>query len=126
MLKASLDDARHLWGVETPEQVLEHVRSYAPWLVVITDGSRGVFVADSGLDAVRHYPVIAVDAIDPTGAGDAFTAALVSRLVRSGWTQPGDEDIVFAMAAGALATTKQGALTALPTLAELEQFLAQR
>jgi sugar/nucleoside kinase (ribokinase family) len=45
-------------------------------------------------------------------------------MARSGWVLPSDEDIRFAMAAGALATTRQGALTALPRLIELERFLA--
>ena len=73
---------------------------------------------------IRHFPVFDVNAVDPTGAGDAFTGALVARLVASGWAAPTGDDIRFAMAAGALATTQQGALPALPSRAELELFLA--
>jgi len=123
VLKLSLDDARHLWGVDTAAAAIERVIGYGPWLVVVTDGSRGVTVWTSKADDNLKYPVFPVDAIDPTGAGDAFTAALVTRLVRSGWVIPTDDDIRFAMAAGALATTRQGALTTLPTMAELERFL---
>lgn len=126
VLKLSLDDARHLWGVETAAEALDHSRGYSPWLTVITDGSRGVAVHSAGTEGPREFPVTPVEAIDPTGAGDAFTAALVMRLVRSGWAAPTDADIRFAMAAGALATTRQGALTALPTLAELDRFLGER
>lgn len=125
VLKLSLDDARHLWDVESLDHALEEVRRYRPWLAVITDGSRGVTVEGAGADERRQFEVVPVEAIDPTGAGDAFTAALVTRLVRSGWATPTDDDIRFAMAAGALATTRQGALTALPTLAELKRFLSE-
>jgi fructokinase len=126
VVKLSLDDARHLWGVETAGGAVERVIGYGPWLVVVTDGARGVTVWTSAAQANREYPVIPVDAIDPTGAGDAFTAALVTRLLQSGWADPTDADIRFAMAAGALATTRQGALTALPTLDELERFLGEQ
>jgi len=126
VLKLSLDDARHLWGVETAAEALDHTRGYGPWLTVVTDGARGVTVQSAGAGGYREFPVIPVKAVDPTGAGDAFTAALVTRLVRSGWSTPTDGDIRFAMAAGALATTRQGALAALPTLAELERFLRER
>jgi len=125
VLKFSLDDARHLWGAGTPEEAMLHAGRYDPWLVVITDGARGVYVAEADSGDIVHFPVFDVASIDPTGAGDAFTGALVSRLVRGGWALPASEDIRFAMAAGALATTKQGALTALPTQDELEAFLAE-
>ncbi len=125
VLKLSLDDARHLWGLETPEEILERARQYDPWLVVITDGARGVHSADVGSGTIRHHPVFPVEAVDPTGAGDAFTAALVSRLMRSDWAGLADDDIRFAMAAGALATTRRGALEALPDREALERFIAE-
>jgi sugar/nucleoside kinase (ribokinase family) len=65
-----------------------------------------------------------VEAAEPTGAGDAFTAALVARLVARGWRDPDEDDLRYAAAAGALATTHPGALDGLPTAAELGAFLA--
>ena len=126
VVKLSLDDARHLWDVDTAADAIDRVIRDGTWLVVVTDGARGVTVWTSDAEDNRNFAVVPVDAIDPTGAGDAFTAALVTRLVRSGWAIPTGDDIRFAMAAGALATTRQGALTALPTLAELERFLRER
>jgi len=125
VVKVSLDDARYLWGVESAAEAVDHIRGVGPWLAVVTDGARGVSVWNAEAGDIREYPVVPVVAVDPTGAGDAFTGALVTRLVRSGWKAPTDDDIRFAMAAGALATTRQGALTALPTLAELERFLTE-
>jgi fructokinase len=126
VLKLSLDDAYHLWGVTQAAEVLDHVRHHAPRVVVVTDGSRGVFRLDPRSGAIDHFPVFPVEAVDPTGAGDAFTAALVSRLAAQGWNIPSDGDIRFAMAAGALATTRQGAMAALPTGNELQTFLTEQ
>lgn len=128
VVKLSLDDARHLWGVDQASEAIERISDYGdngPWLTVVTDGSRGVAIRSSDADELRAYAVEAIEAVDPTGAGDAFTAALATRLAQSNWRIPTDADIRFAMAAGALATTRQGALTALPTLAELERFLGK-
>ena len=123
VLKLSLDDAVHLWGATHAGDVLECIQPYTPRVVVVTDGSRGVFRLNPVSGAIDHFPVFPVDAIDPTGAGDAFTAALVTRLAANGWNTPSDDDIRFAMAAGALATTRQGAMAALPTHDDLQAFL---
>jgi len=123
VLKVSQDDARHLWDAATPDDVMAICQRYPARLVVVTDGARGVTAGDPHDGEWRRFPVTPVDAVDPTGAGDAFTAALVIRLVERDWSSPTDGDIRFAMAAGALATTRQGALTALPTRAELDLHL---
>jgi fructokinase len=126
VLKVSMDDARFLWEAPDPEAVLEICKPYPISLVVITDGARGVAVGDPATGDIRHYPVFPVEAVDPTGAGDAFTAALLSRLLASGWLEPDDDDVWFAMAAGALATTRVGALAALPTRDDITRFLAEQ
>lgn len=126
VVKLSLDDARELWGSETAEDAIGEMRWYDPWLTVITDGARGVHLHDPASAGSRAFPAFTVDAIDPTGAGDAFTAALLSRLIASGWDRPGDDDMAFAMAAGALTTTRQGAIPALPDQETINAFLAAR
>jgi ribokinase len=65
-------------------------------------------------------PRIPVDAIDATGAGDAFAAALA---VKVALHTPLEEAGRFASAAAALTTTKLGAQAALPTTAEVDSFL---
>ncbi|MGI8483279.1 MAG: PfkB family carbohydrate kinase, partial [Thermomicrobiales bacterium] len=91
-----------------------------------TDGARATWVRQ-GLHPKTvwsRHEVFTVDAIEPTGAGDAFTAALVSRLLANSWNDLTDADIQFAMAAGAITTTKPGAISALPTVSEIERFLS--
>ena len=64
----------------------------------------------------------AVEVIDTTGAGDAFTAALTLALTEG---MPEARALGFACAAGALATTGLGAQSAMPTRAEVEAILAR-
>ncbi len=61
-----------------------------------------------------------VNALDATGAGDAFTAALTVALVEG---MPYPAALAFACAAGGAATTKRGAQPSLPTRPELEAIL---
>lgn len=129
LIKLSLDDARALFDPDAaPAATVERLRSgpEAP-IVVLTDGARGCWYASGQSDLpVRHVPAFAVEAVEPTGAGDAFTAALLSRLLASDWTPPDDADIRYAAAAGALATTRPGALDGLPSRQELDAFLSVR
>ena len=89
--------------------------------VVLKLGDRGSYIYGEGLDVM--VPPYKVDAIDPTAAGDAFTGVLAKAYVEM-------DDIVeackVANAAGALTCTKLGAQPSLPTLAEIDAFLAKQ
>lgn len=79
-------------------------------LVAVTFGARGAELRRGGRLVASASPP-AVRAVDTTGAGDVFTAALTSALVSG---QPEPEALTFACAAGALATTEVGAQTSFP------------
>lgn len=86
---------------------------------VVTLGSRGAAWADgedSGLEAPPQ-----VQAVDATGAGDSFTAALAIALSEG---QDLPQAVRFANAAGAHAATVNGAEPALPTREDVEKLLA--
>ncbi|HEV2127164.1 MAG TPA: carbohydrate kinase [Thermomicrobiales bacterium] len=125
VIKVSMDDARGVWGIETPQEALDRLASYSARTTIVTDGGRGVWYRNERKTA-RSIPVFSVDVVEPTGAGDAFTAAITSRLLASSWMPVTDEDVRFAMAAGALATTKPGAWPGLPTARAVEVFLRDR
>jgi fructokinase len=124
VIKLSLDDAHALWGSATFDEAARELARYGALTTVITDGGRGAALLVNGqLTAAEAF---AVDAIEPTGAGDAFTAALISRMVARGWTAADEGDLRFAMAAGAFATTRPGAMDGLPTREQVEAFLTER
>ncbi len=61
-----------------------------------------------------------INAVDTTGAGDTFTAALTVALVEG---QEPDAALRFACAAGASAATKAGAQPSLPFRKDVEKLL---
>jgi fructokinase len=127
LLKLSLDDARLLFGIDDAEAAWNRLHRYATPIIVLTDGVRGSWFAarsDTGVPSHQFIPAFLVDAIDPTGAGDAFTAAVISRLIAHNWQSLTADDMVFASAVGALTTTRRGAMEALPTSAEVDEFIA--
>ncbi len=86
---------------------------------VVTLGTDGAVLIDEG--SVTRIPTFPVDAVDPTGAGDAFCGAFAYSLSQ-GMSQ--EEAARFASAAGALSVTKKGAREGLPTKGDVEALLA--
>ena len=99
----------------------EKLLGFGTEAVVITLGERGALLVEKeGYDLV---PGVSVEAVDTTGAGDAFCGALAFALATGKSLK---EAVFIANCAGALATTKIGAQEALPTLKELESFLKEK
>ena len=125
LVKLSLDDANGLYGSSvTPDAAIETMLSLGASAVVLTDGERGCWFG-SGSPAT-FVPAFRVEAVEPTGAGDAFTAAIIARSLASAWAPLSIEDVRYASAAGALATTRPGAWDGLPNRAQLDEFLARQ
>jgi fructokinase len=122
ILKLSVDDAEVLLDIRDPDAVFATGGSDS--IRLLTDGGRGAWFRNCD-GAIEHVPAFPIEPIEPTGAGDAFTAAIVSRYLEA-MRSPARSDIVFASAAGAITATRIGAIESLPTLAEIEQFLADR
>ncbi len=79
LLLPNHDEGRLLIGETSSEVLADALLSIAP-SVVLTHGSGDVVVARTGQASVT-VPVDRVDAVDPTGAGDAFTAGLLTALL---------------------------------------------
>ncbi|WP_312030178.1 ribokinase [Actinomycetospora sp. TBRC 11914] len=88
--------------------------------VAVTHGAAGARLRRYGREVATAEPP-AVQAVDGTGAGDAFTAALA--LALAGGLDDGSA-LRRGCAVGALAATRAGAQPALPTSAELEEISA--
>jgi fructokinase len=121
VVKFSVDDARELWGATSIRETSAALDRFDPAIAVITDGGLGAALRSSG-DLVQ-LDVFPVEAIEPTGAGDAFTAAFISRMLSKDWVGADVDDLRFAMAAGALATTAPGAMDGLPSRKQVQDFL---
>jgi len=87
--------------------------------VAITFGGTGATLLRGGIEVARAAPP-PITPVDTTGAGDAFTAALVVALLEH---QPPLAALRFACAAGAAAATRAGAQPALPMRAEVLALL---
>jgi ribokinase len=72
---------------------------------------------------IHHAPPYRVNVVDTTAAGDAFTGALAVALARG---EPLAQAAQFANAAGALAATKFGAQSAMPTADEVRILMADQ
>ena len=80
VLLPNLDEGRLLSGCDDRDAVADALLEHCP-AVVITGGRASVLVARRGEPAIE-VAVRARRAVDPTGAGDAFTAGLIEALLR--------------------------------------------
>ena len=88
---------------------------------VLRLGKRGAYIY-SGRQCY-FYPAYSVKAVDTSGAGDAFTAALTLRYLQNGGEVA--ESTRFANAVSALTVCRHGAGIALPKKEEAELFFAK-
>lgn len=86
--------------------------------IVVTQGAAGVTTLTG--ETTASHAAFEVQPVDTTGAGDAFCGALSARLATG---ESFEAAVRFAMAAGALATTKPGAVPSLPHRSDVERLL---
>lgn len=115
MLGLASDDSR------TNEEIARMLLARGIKNVIMTMGEEGALIANE--DGIRHIEGIKVDAVDTTGAGDTFTAALAVALSEG---KALEEAVCFANAAGALAVTKYGVVEAIPYRKEVDALLDSR
>lgn len=118
VLKTSIEDSEALFGLGDPAAIARHFLAIGSLTVIVTLGAAGVHVATAG--TAMTLPGCRVAAVDATGAGDAFTGALLAEL--SGGVDL-QEAARFANAAAALSTMGYGAIAPLPRRIDVEKFL---
>ncbi|MFE2042664.1 ribokinase [Streptomyces sp. NPDC059477] len=99
---------------DSPADWARSLLAKGPRSVVVTLGSEGALVATG--EEVAQVASVKVDAVDTTGAGDAFTAALAWRLGRG---ESLVEAASYAARVGAAAVTRAGAQESYPTAEEV-------
>jgi 2-dehydro-3-deoxygluconokinase len=76
------DEAGLMWGVEDPAAVREFLSGART--LVVKQGAAGATVFDGSAEPV-YQPALAVDVVEPVGAGDAFAAGFLFGTL-SGWS----------------------------------------
>jgi sulfofructose kinase len=109
----------HLTGASDPESALRQLRKEHGGLLCVTLGPEGALALD-GDDAI-YSPGFKVTAVDTTGAGDVFRAGFIYGTLQ-GWETR--RILRFANAAAGLSCTRPGAIGGVPSLEEIERFLA--
>ena len=113
-----LDDGRALTGLEEPDAIADFYLRLGPKVVALTLGSQGTLVATPDRrERIDPHPVEAVDA---TGAGDAFDGAFLAEYLRSGDPFAAAR---YGNAAAALAVGAFGAVAPLPDRTAVERLL---
>lgn len=110
-------EARALTGQDDLAEAAQILLARGARCIIITLGARGALLRDAKVDQV--FPSFPVNAVDSTGAGDAFNGALACALAEG---RPLEQAVVFANAAGALTVTRRGVQDALPSRREIDEL----
>jgi len=108
-----LDDARQLTGLQAPDAIADFYLRLGAAIVALTLGREGALVATP--QRRERIASIPVEAVDATGAGDAFDGAFLAEYLNAG--DP-FQAARFANVAAALSTRGYGAVPPLPTRAQ--------
>ena len=110
-------------GLVEPDAAIDNqtMRQLGLETIIMTLGSQGARLIQ--MKAKQQVPAYPINVVDTTAAGDAFNGALAVALANGG-SLP--DAIDFANAAGALAASKAGAQSSLPTLEEVKQLQSTR
>jgi ribokinase len=105
-------------GDERPVNLVEALLASGAREVVITLGKDGA----CGWSGGRHFmqPAPVVEAVDTTGAGDAFCGAVAARLLAG---DPLVGAVRYGVVAGALSATRPGAQSSIPSAEEITPAL---
>ena len=128
LIKLSDEEAQFLFGISDPAEAAHHVqREYGTAMVFVTCGRNGAWGCTGKETAFA--PALQIDCVDTTGAGDCFLGAACLCLLnrQQEWEKLSHEELEeilrFACAAGSMATTKRGAIDAIPMLEEIQAAL---
>ncbi len=103
---------------ETPHDALYAIADRVP-LAVVTDGPRGALAIDSATGEEVNIPALRVPALDATGTGDVFAAALVLGTLAD-W--PLTDKIAFATLCSSLAVQQFGGSLAAPGWGDIARW----
>lgn len=126
LVKVSLDEMPFIFDTADEKAAAGRCFDLGIRLVIVTRGPAGSAVYTPGYSA--EIESIDVPVEDTTGAGDAYTGAVLSQILAAGSLEAAlapasiDGIIRFANVVGSITTMKKGGISAIPTLAEAKAF----
>ena len=127
IIKLSQEEMPFAAGIDDVDTAIKVLRKEGVALIVITLGEGGAVVATG--DQQRSVPAFPCDAVDTTGAGDAFFGGFLSEFVKSGksvYDVSIDDMVRFARvgcATASLCIGRRGGIPAMPTMEEVTELL---
>jgi 2-dehydro-3-deoxygluconokinase len=109
-----IEDVRILTGLAEPDEILDFYLRLGPGVVVLKMGERGAWLA-TPVHRV-HIPSHDVEAVDATGAGDAFCGSFLARILAG---DASEQAARYATVAAALKCTGYGAVAPIPHATEV-------
>jgi len=114
----NVDEARAITGERDPRKQADRLMACGAERVLIKLGERGTYVRCAGLEF--EMPAPAVNAVEPSGAGDAFAAGLIVG-IQERWEI--ERMVRFANVTGASACTALGSWNGVFSRAATDEFL---
>jgi len=114
----SIEEARMITEKEEPEEIAELLLSYGIGTVALKMGDQGSYIRTR--DWEMSVPIYKVEAIDATGAGDAFAAGFLAGVSQG---QDHREAAKLANAVGACCTTAIGAIAGVRNMQETLELM---
>ena len=118
----SIEEARMITGLDSEEEIADFFLKYGMKIVGLKMGSKGCFIKSSKGEIVK-FPVFNINAVDATGAGDAFVAGFLMGVL-NGWDMKKTAE--FACAVGACCAQKIGARTGIRSFDETIKFIEEQ
>jgi len=112
-------EAELLSGVSGAEEACRALLQRGPQVIALKRGAKGCTIITS--EGKIESPAFAVEAVDPTGAGDCFDGGFVAGLLED---LPLDEVGRLANACGALGATRKGPMEGAFVRDAVEEFMA--
>lgn len=108
-------EAMRYTGADCPRDAAHALTAHVP-VAVVTLGAEGAYAVDGRTGETAVVPAIAVEALDPTGAGDVFVAGFVAGTLAD-W--PLADRLAFAGLTAALSVQEFGGSLSAPCWAEI-------
>ncbi|WP_083389111.1 carbohydrate kinase family protein [Planococcus maritimus] len=123
ILKLTVEELLFLMEADSLEAGIESLKKYRLPVVFVTDGEHGTHAVFQ--EETIHVPVVPVQPVDTTGAGDAFMAGIIRHVHLNGMPKNQQQLVAcagFGNKLGALCATRAGAITAMPRSEDMEDW----